>query len=372
MEFERLRMTAAMNVVPLSREKAPPAKAEPVIALFGITKAYGPTLANQAVDLTVRPGEIIGLVGGNGAGKSTLMRILSGITVPDEGSLAIGGKAWSWNDYGPGEAQASGIRIVHQELSLCGNLTVAENFFLERPEAGSARPGWRTTYRTLARQWLDAVFPGHGIDADAEVGHLPIGQRQMVEIARAASDPGLKLLVLDEPTSSLDPERSRQLRSFMKARASQGVAFIFISHKLKEILEVTTRIVALRNGRLAWAGSAGTASVERLVEAMGGEAGASLRAGRQRHAARSSGGGRVLARLAGEAVAPLGHPVELRSGEIVGLAGLEGNGQRDMLHRLFRSGPLEDVACLAPVSFVSGDRQREGVFPLWSVLQNIG
>jgi ribose transport system ATP-binding protein len=364
-------MTAAMNVVPLSREKAPPAKAEPLVALSGITKAYGPTLANQGVDLTVRLGEIVGLVGGNGAGKSTLMRVLSGVTVPDEGSLAIGGKAWSWNDYGPGEAQASGIRIVHQELSLCGNLTVAENFFLERPDAGSARPGWRTTYRTLAKQWLDAVFPGHGIDADAEVGHLPIGQRQMVEIARAASDPSLRLLVLDEPTSSLDPERSRQLRSFIKARAAQGVAFIFISHKLKEILEVTSRIVALRNGRLAWAGSVETASVERLVEAMGGEAGASLRAGR-RHAARSSGEGRVLARIAGEAVAPLGHPVELRSGEIVGLAGLEGNGQRNMLHRLFTAGASGEVACQAPVSFVSGDRQREGVFQLWSVLENIG
>jgi ribose transport system ATP-binding protein len=360
-----------MNVVPLSREKAPPAKAEPLVALSGITKAYGPTLANQGVDLTVRLGEIVGLVGGNGAGKSTLMRVLSGVTVPDEGSLAIGGKAWSWNDYGPGEAQASGIRIVHQELSLCGNLTVAENFFLERPDAGSARPGWRTTYRTLAKQWLDAVFPGHGIDADAEVGHLPIGQRQMVEIARAASDPSLRLLVLDEPTSSLDPERSRQLRSFIKARAAQGVAFIFISHKLKEILEVTSRIVALRNGRLAWAGSVETASVERLVEAMGGEAGASLRAGR-RHAARSSGEGRVLARIAGEAVAPLGHPVELRSGEIVGLAGLEGNGQRNMLHRLFTAGASGEVACQAPVSFVSGDRQREGVFQLWSVLENIG
>lgn len=372
MEFERLRMTAAMNVAPLSREEASPAKAEPVVTLFGITKAYGPTLANQAVDLTVGPGEIIGLVGGNGAGKSTLMRILSGVTVPDEGSLAIGGKAWSWNDYGPGEAQASGIRIVHQELSLCSNLTVAENFFLERSDAGSARPGWRATYRNLARQWLDAVFPGHGIDADEEVGHLPIGQRQMVEIARAASDPNLKLLVLDEPTSSLDPERSRQLRSFIKARAAQGVAFIFISHKLKEILEVTSRIVALRNGRLAWAGSVETASVERLVEAMGGEAGASLKAGRQRHAARASGQGRVLARIAGEAVAPLGRPVELWSGEIVGLAGLEGNGQRDMLHRLFTAGASGDVACQGLVSFVSGDRQREGVFPLWSVLENIG
>jgi ribose transport system ATP-binding protein len=215
------------------------------------------------------------------------MRVLSGVTVPDEGSLAIGRKARSWNDYGPGEAQAAGIRIVHQELSLCGNLTVAENFFLERPDAGGARPGWRGSYRALARAMARFHLPGPWHRRGCGSGRLPIGQRQMVEIARAASDPNLKLLVLDEPTSSLDPERSRQLRSFIKARAAGGVAFIFISHKLNEILEVTTRVVALRNGRLAWAGSVEGASVERLVEAMGGEAGASLRARRQRHVAGS-------------------------------------------------------------------------------------
>jgi len=364
-------MTAAMTVVPFLPTKPAPLSRETVVALQGITKAYGPTLANDGIDLVVGRGEVIGLVGGNGAGKSTLMRILSGVTMPDEGRLAIGGAAVQWSDYGPAHAQAAGIRIVHQELSLCGNLTVAENFFLERPDAAHARPGWRGTYRELARQWLDRVFPQHGIDVDAEVGHLPIGQRQMVEIARAASDPALKLLVLDEPTSSLDQERSRQLRAFVKAGAAEGIAFIFISHKLKEVLEVASRVVALRNGRLAWSGAVEETSVERLVETMGGEAEASLRAGRRRRADRTAGEGRVLARISGEAVAPLGRTIELRSGEIVGLAGLEGNGQREMLHRLFRAEQASDVTCFAPVSFVSGDRQREGVFPLWSVLANI-
>jgi ribose transport system ATP-binding protein len=366
------RMTAAVKVVPLSRTIDVPAVREPVVALRGITKSYGPTFANRNVDLTVAPGEIVGLVGGNGAGKSTLMRVLSGVTAPDEGYLTLGGASRKWEEYGPSEAQAAGIRIVHQELSLCGNLTVAENFFLERSEAGGARPGWRGTYRALARQWLDHVFPGHGIDVDAEVGRLPIGQRQMIEIARAASDPNLRLLILDEPTSSLDPERSRQLRQFIKARAADGIAFIFISHKLKEILEVTSRIVALRNGRLAWAGSVENASAERLVEAMGGEAGASLRASRRRHVAQASGDSRVLARISGDAVAMLGRDIELRSGEIVGFAGLEGNGQRDMLHRLFTAGASGETSCLGAASFVSGDRQREGVFPLWTVLENIG
>lgn len=365
-------MTVAMKVVPFSKAQAEPAGREPVVALRGITKAYGPTVANQAVDLEVLPGEVVGLVGGNGAGKSTLMRVLSGVTTPDAGDLAIGGQPRSWDDYSPSEAQEAGIRIVHQELSLCGNLTVAENFYLERPEASGARPGWRNTYRTLARQWLDAVFPDHGIDVDAEVGRLPIGQRQMIEIARAASDPNLRLLVLDEPTSSLDPERSRQLRAFIRDMAAKGVGFIFISHKLKEILEATSRIIALRNGRVAWAGAVEGASVERLVEAMGGEAGAALRASRHKQGVEASSERRVLARITGEPVAPLGRPVEFLAGEIVGLAGLEGNGQGDTLHRLFQVDASGDVARFGTVSFVSGDRQREGVFPLWSVLENIG
>jgi ribose transport system ATP-binding protein len=342
---------------------------EPVIALTGITKAYGPTLANDRIDLDVHRGEVIGLVGGNGAGKSTLMRILTGVVVPDAGELAIAGTLIPWHGYGPARSRAVGIRIVHQELSLCGNLTVAENFFLERPDMAQSRPGWRSAYRSLAQRGLDAVFPGHGIDVDRPVDDLPIGQRQMVEIARAAADPQLKLLVLDEPTSSLDVERSRQLQAFVRARAAAGVSFVFISHKLKEILDISSRIVALRNGRLAWSGSAEGASVEQLIEAMGGaaEAGKS-----RRRLERVAGRGEVLARITGDVVAPLGRPVELRAGEIVGLAGLEGNGQKEMLHRLFTAGEGGAVATFGQASFVSGDRQREGVFPLWDVLGNIG
>jgi ribose transport system ATP-binding protein len=344
--------------------------AEPVIALTGITKAYGPTLANDRVDLCVRPGEVIGLVGGNGAGKSTLMRVLTGVIAPDEGSLAIAGASVPWHGYGPARSRTEGIRIVHQELSLCGNLTVAENFFLERPDIARSRPGWRGTYRTLAKRSLDEVFPGHGIDVDRQVDRLPIGQRQMVEVARAAADPALKLLVLDEPTSSLDIERSRQLQAFVKARAVAGVSFVFISHKLKEILGVASRIVVLRNGRVAWSGAAEGASVEQLVAAMGGAAEAAAKA--ERRSVETADRGKVLARISGDIVAPLGRPVELRAGEIVGLAGLEGNGQKEMLHRLFTAGRAGEVSIVAEPRFVSGDRQREGVFPLWDVLGNIG
>ncbi|RTL94757.1 ATP-binding cassette domain-containing protein [Ancylobacter aquaticus] len=343
--------------------------AAPVVRLAGICKAFGPTWANDGIDLMVAPGEVLGLVGGNGAGKSTLMRILCGVTRADAGRIALRGIDIAPDLYDTGLAQAGGIRIVHQELSLCDNLSVAENFFLEAPEAARALPGWRRAFRARARAALDEVFPDHGISVDARVAHLAIGQRQMVEIARAVATPQVRLVILDEPTSSLGLERSRQLRAFIKARTREGLAFIFISHKLQEVVDIAHRVLVLRNGRSVWSGPAVEASVEALVQAMGGPAeGVML----SRRAARPAigEGARERVRLTGALVAPLGRDVVLRAGEVVGLAGLEGSGQRDLLHALHgRPGP--GISREGKASFVSGDRQKEGVFPLWSVLSNI-
>ncbi|HEY9213152.1 MAG TPA: ATP-binding cassette domain-containing protein [Ancylobacter sp.] len=341
----------------------------PVACLTGISKAFGPTQANDRIDLTVGAGEVLGLVGGNGAGKSTLMRILCGVTRPDAGTIEIGGVEIDTAIYDTMLAQTGGIRIVHQELSLCENLSVAENFFLEAPEAATAIPGWRRAYRQRARAALDEVFPGHGINVDAAIGHLQIGQRQMVEIARAVTAPHVRLIILDEPTSSLGLERSLQLRAFIRAKAMGGLAFIFISHKLQEVVEIATRVLVLRNGRPAWTGMSAEASVQALVGAMGGPTEGALRG---RRAARSAvpTDAREIVRISGPVVAPLGRDVVLRAGEVVGLAGLEGSGQRDLLHRLFAK-PHGGIKRAGAVSFVSGDRQKEGVFPLWSVLSNI-
>jgi ribose transport system ATP-binding protein len=338
-----------------------------LVELEGITKAFGSTLANADVDFAVARSDVIGLVGGNGAGKSTLMRILCGITAPTLGHIRFGGAEEPFLAYDASAAQTRGIRMVHQELSLCSALTVAENFFIETPRHVSLRPNWRAAYRDMSRAALDAVFPGNAIAVDARIDRLSIGERQMVEIARAVATPGVRLIVLDEPTSSLDLERSQQVRDYVQAGARQGLAFIFISHKLQEIIDVASRVVVLRNGRVAWKGAVSESSVDGLVELMGGDASAV-----HHRIDRVRGGAEEAVRISGRFLAD-GQSLSLYRGEVVGLAGLEGHGQKDLLRAIYEAkrGSRAGVTRLAPASFVSGDRQKEGVFPLWNVLANI-
>jgi ribose transport system ATP-binding protein len=338
-----------------------------LVELKGITKAFGPTLAAADINFAVAASDVVGLVGGNGAGKSTLMRILCGITAPTLGQLSFDGVEESFTHYDAGAAQRRGVRMVHQELSLCATLTVAENFFVEDSQNASAKPGWRKFYRSTARAALDAVFPGNAIDVNTRIDRLSIGERQMVEIARAAATPTVRLIVLDEPTSSLDLERSRQLRHYVRERARAGLAFIFISHKLHEIMDVASRVLVLRNGRVAWQGETLGASVGRLVELMGGDASAI-----HHRIERETRAEAEVVRVGGDFVGGAA-PLSLRQGEIVGFAGLEGHGQKALLRAIHeaRSASTGAVTRAAPASFVSGDRQKEGVFPLWSVLGNV-
>ena len=339
------------------------AAAVPLVALRGISKTYGATRANDGIDLEIRRGEVLGLVGGNGAGKSTLMKILCGTVPATEGEILLDGDL-SPAGHSATAAQAHGIRMVHQELSLCTNLTVAENFFVEAPGRARPLPGWRAPFRARARAALDAVFPDHGIDPNAEVGHLALGERQMVEIARAAATPGVRLIILDEPTSSLSARRAAQLIAFVRARAAQGTAFIYISHKLKEITEIASAVALLRNGRLVWRGHVGETSVGHLIDLMGGRD----ESARTDRAARAAAAARAAPVMRGGAPGSE-TGLELHAGEIEALAGLEGSGQQAFLHAAFRGRP--GVARRGGVAFVAGDRQKEGVFPLWDVLSNV-
>jgi ribose transport system ATP-binding protein len=332
---------------------------KPVVELTGIARRFEAVQALKDVDFRVLAGEVLGLVGHNGAGKSTLMQILAGTLAPDQGGIKIMGEpvAGHWS---PAAAAARGVRCVFQELSLCPNLTVAENTRIVH--RGLSGPGWKRRARALAREALDAVFPGNGIDADAPVGELSLGRRQMVEIARTVTvtDAPLRLVILDEPTSSLDAVASGQLLAFVRRKAGEGIAFIFISHLLGEVLGSADRVVVMRDGRVVADRPAASLSRAALVELMGHVAAGES----QRQRVQRMTEGHVLL----DTMAPGGRfPVRLRAGEVVGLAGLAGHGQtRFLLDALGSRG----WGARAGLAFIAGDRQSDGVFRLWSIAEN--
>lgn len=326
----------------------------------GLVKSYGPTLAVRDLSLTLTAGRITALVGGNGAGKSTLTRILAGITRPDRGRLEVGGVEVDFSGYTPVRAKQLGVRVVFQELSLCSNLRVYENFFLEHPQL-LRDLSWRRQARRLAQGVLEEIFPGCAIAPEVLVEGLSLGERQMVEIARAALDPRLRLWILDEPTSALDAERSAQLARYLRARAREGVGVVYISHRLEEVVSLAEEVLVLRDGALVWQGPVQQTSRAHLVQQMAGRP--------------------AQGTLASPPPAPSGPPllrleggIELYGGEVVGLAGLEGSGQRALLRRVYeaaRRGTVQGVRCLAPAAFVAGDRRKEGLFPLWRSRENL-
>ena len=203
----------------------------PTIKLDGVEKTFGAVRALAGVDLSVGAGECVGLVGHNGAGKSTLMHVLTGTLAPDVGSLFVADHKTDAN-WSPELARTKGIRCVFQELSLCPNLSVAENTRVAHRSLKGWR--WKAKASALITQKLDDIFPGHGIVPDDEVADLPIGKRQMAEIARAftVTDTPLKLVILDEPTSSLDAVTAAQLLAYVKVETSRGTSIILISHLL--------------------------------------------------------------------------------------------------------------------------------------------
>jgi ribose transport system ATP-binding protein len=336
-----------------------------VIRLVGVRKSFGPVRALDGVDLDVRRGECLGLVGHNGAGKSTLMNVLAGTLTPDQGSLEIGhaSLAGAWDVR---QARAHGLRCVFQELSLCPNLSLAENTRVAHPSIRGI--GWRRRAARLLFDRLDAIFPGHGLRPDDIVGDLSIGARQTAEIARAFTDTSspVDLVILDEPTSSLDSVQADQLIAFVRRFVGTGRSCILISHKLGEILAASDRAVVMKDGRVVADRPTSDFTRDSLVAAMGHEeppprgAPATLRRAREeatRVEAASEGGGRLVA----------------RQGEIIGLAGLAGHGQTRMLVRIHDAADDSRAATRVrgPVAFVAGDRQGDGVLPMWSIARNI-
>jgi len=340
-----------------------------LVKLDGVEKHFGAVRALDGVDLMVAQGECLGLVGHNGAGKSTLMHILTGTTLADRGRLTLSGVVQT--GYSPGQAKTLGVRCVFQELSLCPNLTVAENARVFH--SGLSGFNWRRKAGALIIDKLDAVFPGHGIGASDLVSDLPIGRRQMVEVARAftVTDQPVRLVILDEPTSSLDGHSARQLLDFMRRAVAGGVSCIFISHLLGEVLDSCDRIVVMRDGRTVADAEARAFDRDKLVSAMG-DVNAQARAARAGPSpAREKSPRRVRARPRRQTGAA---ELVAHQGEVIGLAGLAGHGQTDLLLAIHAAahGARADVDVTATVALVAGDRQADGIFPLWSIAENIG
>ena len=339
----------------------------PVVALDGVEKSFGAVRALAGVDLAVGAGQCLGLVGHNGAGKSTLMNVLAGATAPDRGAIAISGDDLT-HGYSVATAQTRGIRCVFQELSLCPNLTVAENARIMHPSLSGF--GWRRRAGRLIAGTLDEIFPGHAIGPEEIVGDLAIGRRQMVEVARAftETDTPVRLVILDEPTSSLDSHVAEQLLRFVRRFVGRGGSSILISHLLGEILDYSDRIVVMRDGRVVEARAAEDFSRDTLVAAMGSVADHDGAAADDTSGARQSSELVLRAGSAEETGAVAAH-----RGDIIGLAGLAGHGQTDLLIRLFDAAGLEhgETVVRGPVALVAGDRQSDGIFPLWSIARNI-
>ncbi|GGL77988.1 sugar ABC transporter ATP-binding protein [Wenxinia marina] len=327
-------------------------KAAPLVALTDARMQFGAVRALDGVSLEIRAGECLGLVGHNGAGKSTLVNVVNAGLTPTGGSV-------SFPASGAPSARGAGVRSVFQELSLCPNLTVAENLKIAHEGLKGLR--WRGAARAEIRESLDRVFPGHGIDADAEVDTLSIAQRQMVEIAIGFAPRGqaAQLVILDEPTSSLDGGIAQQLLTHVRRFCEAGGAVIFISHMLGEIFEVASRVIVMKDGKVVADRPAGEFTRKGLVDAMG-------------HVAPEGTGAAAAERRIGVEVVRTPEGLTAREGEIVGLSGLAGHGQAEALARLY----LDTASAwrrpgAARMVFVAGDRGRDGVLPLWSILRNV-
>jgi ribose transport system ATP-binding protein len=349
-------------------------KKSPLIEAKHFRKVYYPTIAVADISMTLNKGDILALVGANGAGKSTFTKALSGVIRCDEGELFVDGQKVDLAKYSPAVARRLGIRVVHQELSLCKNLTVYENFYVEQSQEFKSAFGWRAQARKMAREAIDNVFPDNGIDVNAGLNSLSIAQQQMVEIARATYDKSMKLLVLDEPTSSLPELQTEQLMAYLTKTAKEGMTYIYISHRLKEIMTIANRVFIMQNGNEKWQGKISDTSEEHMVRLMGegisGSEETNLSEDFQTPEKNDSVS--VAAEhYSTHALKDLN--VSMVGGEIVGLTGLEGNGQLDFLKDiLLKSGKKSGgLNIKGRVAFVAGDRKKEGIFPLWSISDNL-
>ncbi len=364
----------------------PPPQLPPLLQLQGITKRFGALVANDTISLSLRAGEVLALLGENGAGKSTLVSILFGHYLADAGTITVAGAPLPPGN--PAAALAAGIGMVHQHFTLADNLSVLDNVLL------GTEPLWQPfSRRAAARAALLATAQRFGLQVqpDARIADLSVGERQRVEILKAllpfGKKTGARILILDEPTAVLTPQESESLFATLGQLVAQGLAIIFISHKLDEVLRVSHRIAVLRGGRLVEQIAAAGASKAQLAQAMVGRA--------VERVTRTPGATPAVlpapvcelrqVTVRGHGARPQLDAVNLvlRPGEVVAVAGVSGNGQHalaDLLHGLIaadagtvtvagRTLPARPAAWVAAgVARIPEDRHAVGVvgdLPLW-------
>ncbi|MEW5866898.1 MAG: ABC transporter ATP-binding protein [Bacillota bacterium] len=347
-----------------------------------ITKRFGQVVANDAVDFEVAPAEIHCLLGENGAGKSTLMRILFGLYQKDSGEIYINDESVAFS--GPRDAIAHGIGMVHQHFMLAGRLTVTENIVA----GDEPRKGLLLDYKK-AREKVRDVSKRYGlkVDPDARVENISVGQQQRVEILKALMR-NARVLILDEPTAVLTPQEVQDLFEVMRKLKEGGATIIFITHKLKETMAISDRVTVLRDGRKVTTVNTAEVSAADLAELM---------VGRQivSQAGKGHGSkGKVVLELQNVSVrGPGGRArledvaLQVRSGEILGIAGVEGNGQLELEEVILGLRPVsqgrillngEDITRLRPkavrdkgIACIPSDRLKRGVIDSFTVAQNL-
>ena len=327
----------------------------PHISLRGITRRFGTCVANDGVSLEIVPGEIHALVGENGAGKSTLMKTLYGLLQPTAGSIAVAGETVRFTS--PLAAMRCGLGMVHQHFMLVETLSVAENVTLGRECGG--RTGWLNPVAAEREVTALAARYGLPVDPHATIAQLSVGAQQRVEILKALYR-GARVLILDEPTAVLTPQEVDELFAILRALRTDGVSIVLITHKLAEVKALADRVTVMRAGRVVGGGLVAETSIERMAELMVGHVPAPLAARADR-----APGAILLEASALEVLDARGLPAvrgvsfAVRAGEIVGIAGVEGNGQHELIESLSGLCPPRSGTIRIGGHAVSGRSARE-------------
>ena len=349
----------------------------PILILTGISKSFGEVEVLNNIDFDIRAGEIHALVGENGAGKSTLMKIAAGIYAPDSGTITVNGKNQMFRN--PHEAGTAGIAMVHQELSLAPDLSVAENIFAAKSPVKGSLMGWSELNNRASEMLSDFCLE---IDPRDLVSSLSIGYRQVVEILKAlASDP--QLIIFDEPTSSLEAQESSLALDLICKLKTKGIGVVYISHRMDEVFQTADRITVLRDGSLVCTKSTSETTREEIINLMVG------REMKELYPSRASKIGSEI--LHAEKLTRSGRfrdiSFSLHKGEILGFSGLVGSGRTEVMREIFGADRLDsgsirvdgkDVsirnvkdALDAGIAYLSEDRKTLGLFLDRSIEDNI-